>query len=161
MNADGILDIRCKGGETVGYLSDADIVLYPWKNGWIPREEECHYLSSAFKKGYLKTYPASLFIMICEDDSWGEYAGCGVRQVGFASGLDRIEGEILADNPDLESVVIPATVRYVDWRAFGSCTNLKNLVIEGDLSRVANWEKDAFEGCPCEEYYARLHRKDK
>ena len=40
------------------------------------------------------------------------------------------------------------TVRYVDWRAFGSCTNLKNLVIEGDLSRVTNWDKDAFEGCP-------------
>ena len=57
-------------------------------------------------------------------------------------------GFLLAYEGSGINVVIPETVRYVDWRAFGSCTNLKNLVIEGDLSRVANWDKDAFEGCP-------------
>ena len=63
---------------------------------------------------------------------------------------------MLADNPDLESVTIPESVKEVQAWAFGSCTNLKKLVIEGDLSRVANWANDAFEGCACEETYLRL-----
>jgi hypothetical protein len=46
----------------------------------------------------------------------------------------------------------------VDWHAFSGCTGLKNLVIEGDLSRVKQWNEDAFEGCPCEEYYSRIVR---
>ncbi len=160
MNADGILEIRCEGGETLGYHCDADVVLDPWENGWIPKEEECRQVSYAFKKGFLKTCPASLCVLICDGDEWGEYAGRGVRHAVFAPGLERIEGQILADNPELESIVIPATVRYVDWRAFGGCTNLKSLVIEGDLSRVASWDKEAFKGCPCEGYYARLRRQE-
>lgn len=158
MNTDGILEIRCGDGEIAGFFCDADLVLDPWKNGWIPKAEECQQLSYALKKGYLKTCPAFLTVMICAEDCWGEYAGRGVRQVAFAPGLERIEGSILADNPDLESVVIPASVRFVDWQAFGGCTNLKHLVIEGDLSRVGSWDKDAFKGCPCEEYYAMVHQ---
>ena len=156
MHADGILEIQCKDGETAGYLCDANIVLEPWKTGWTPRREEWGNLIYALENGFLHTCPASLFVRICEDDYWGEYAGRGVKQVLFDEGLERIEGEILADNPALETVVIPASVRQVDRRAFGGCTGLKNLVIEGDLSRVKQWDKDAFEGCPCEEYYARI-----
>ncbi len=159
MHEDGILEIRCQGGETAGYFCDADTVLEPLGNGWIPTEDECQRLSYAFRCGCLKTCPASLCVLICDRDWWGDYAGCGIRQVVFAPGLERIEGEILADNPELESVVIPASVRFVDWRAFGGCTKLKKLVIEGDLSRVASWDKDAFEGCPCEGYYAGLRQK--
>ena len=40
--------------------------------------------------------------------------------------------------------------------AFGCCGSLKNLIIEGDLSRVAKWAEDAFDGCPCEKYYKQI-----
>ena len=158
MHADGILKIECKGGENAGYLCDADIVLIPWKSGWTPIAKECCDLSYALKNGLIQTCPDSLFVRICEDDDWGAYAGCGVKKVFFDESVERIEGEILADNPDLETVVIPASVRQVDWHAFSGCTGLKNLVIEGNLSRVKQWNEDAFEGCPCEEYYSRIVR---
>lgn len=32
-------------------------------------------------------------------------------------------------------------------------------VIEDDASRVASWHEDAFDECPCEEYYLDLRRK--
>ena len=79
-----------------------------------------------------------------------------MRRVCFEAGLEVIKPGMLADNPDLESVTIPASVKEVGAWAFGSCTNLKELVIEGDLSRVAEWAPDAFEACACEEEYLRL-----
>ena len=160
MKGDGLLEIECRGGENAGYLYGADLLLAQWKGGWTPRARECRNLSFALKNGLLHTCPDWLFVRICEDDCWGEYAGCGVKKVLFDQGLERIEGEILSGNPDLETAVIPASVRQVDWHAFGGCTGLKNLVIEGNLSRVANWDKDAFEGCPCEEYYSRIYRRE-
>lgn len=156
LHADGIMEIKFKGGETAGYLYDADVVLEPWKSGWTPAAGESGNLSYALNNGYLHTCPDSIYVRIGEDDYWGAYAGGGIKKVLFDNGLQRIEGEILADNPELETVVIPASVRYVDWHAFGGCTSLKNLVIEGDLSRVKQWNKDAFEGCPCEDYYDRI-----
>ena len=156
LHADGILEIECRGEETAGYLCAADSMLEPWKNGWVPGKEECRKLSHALKNGLLRSCPDSLFVRICRDDGRGEYKGCGVKHVLLDEGLERIEGEILADNPDLETVVIPASVLFADRRAFGGCTGLKHLVIEGDLFRVKQWDKDAFEGCPCAEYYALL-----
>lgn len=156
LHADDFLEIQCKGGKTAGYLCAADVILTPWKGGWTPGAKERGNFSFALKNGILHACPEFVFVRICEDDGWGEYAGCGVKHVLFDEGLERIEGEILADNPSLETVVIPASVRYVDWRAFGGCTGLKNLVIEGDLSRVKQWDRNAFEGCPCEEYYALI-----
>ena len=95
-----------------------------------------------------------------EDDDY-DYYSCGVRGVCFEPGLEIIKPGMLADNPDLESVTIPVSVKDVQTWAFGCCTNLKNLVIEGDLSRVANWAPDAFEGCACEEQYLRLRSADR
>ena len=94
--------------------------------------------------------------MIRAEDDEGDYYSCGIRRVCFEPGLEVIKAEILADNPNLESVTIPASVKEVQTWAFGCCTNLKNLVIEGDLSRVANWAQDAFDCCACEEEYMRL-----
>jgi hypothetical protein len=90
-----------------------------------------------------------------EDDAY-DYYDCGVRRVCFEPGLEVIKPGMLAGNEELESVTIPASVKEVGAWAFGSCTNLKNLVIEGDISRVANWAQDAFECCACEEKYLRL-----
>ena len=56
-------------------------------------------------------------------------------------------------------MVIPATVRMVGDRAFQYCDRLTDLVIEGDLSRVATWHEYAFEECPCEAAYLELRRK--
>ncbi|MBQ6023837.1 MAG: leucine-rich repeat protein [Clostridia bacterium] len=99
--------------------------------------------------------------MIRAEDDEGDYYSCGIRRVCFEPGLEVIKPEILADNPDLESVTIPASVKDVQTWAFGCCTNLKNLVIEGDLSRVANWAPDAFDACACEEQYLRLRNADR
>ncbi len=158
MHSDGILELRLEGGIRRGYLCDADVVLEPWIDRWAPKPEECGRLSHALKEGSPDPVPGSLIVMIRKEDGRGEYAGCGVKQVEFEHGLERIEDEILADEPDLKSVVIPASVRHVGRHAFYNCTSLTNLMIEGDLSRVADWDEDAFEGCPCEGCYM-LHRQ--
>ncbi|MCR4751436.1 MAG: leucine-rich repeat domain-containing protein [Eubacterium sp.] len=158
MCSDGILELRLEGGKSRGYLCDADVVLELWINRWAPIREECGRLSHALKEGFLDPVPESLIVMVCKEDGRGEYAGCGVKQVEFESRLEKIEEEILADNPDLVNVVIPASVWHVGWHAFYNCTSLMNLMIEGDLSRVADWDRDAFEGCPCEEYYTLLRQ---
>jgi hypothetical protein len=84
------------------------------------------------------------------------YNNCSVRRVCFEPGLEVIKRGILAMNYELETLVIPAFVKQVESFAFGCCENLKNLTIEGDLSRVANWAEDAFDGCGCEGYYKQL-----
>ena len=60
---------------------------------------------------------------------------------------------------ELKRAVIPATVRMVESCAFACCNKLTDLVIEGDLSRVASWHEDAFEDCACESEYLTLRRK--
>ena len=109
----------------------------------------------------VNSWPDEFAVMIRKEDDEGDYYSCGIRRVCFEPGLEIIKPEILADNPDLESVTIPASVKEVQTWAFGCCTNLKNLVIEGDLSRVANWAPDAFDACACEEQYLRLRNTDR
>lgn len=99
--------------------------------------------------------------MIRESDSWGSYDGVGVHKALIEPGTERIEGCVLANNPKLRSVTIPASVRYIEWGAFLNCRNLQKLVIEGDLTRARDWDKGAFEGCPCEEYYLSLREQQK
>ena len=106
-------------------------------------------------------WPDSFAIMIRSEDDEYDYYDCGVRRVCFEPGLEVIKPGMLAGNPDLESVTILASVKEVRTWAFGCCKNLKNLVIEGDLSRVANWAQDAFDGCACEENYLRLWNADR
>ena len=84
-----------------------------------------------------------------------------MRRVCFETGLEVIKAGMLAENPDLESVTIPESVKEVQTWAFGCCSKLKNLVIRGDLSRVANWAENAFESCACEEYYLRIRNSRK
>ena len=79
-----------------------------------------------------------------------------MRRVCFEPGLEIIRAGILAQNPGLESVTIPASVQQVETFAFGCCNQLKELVIEGDLTRVAGWAEDAFDSCACEEFYRQL-----
>ena len=162
MRDDGIL-VLFQEGKGYAYLCDEDIVLV--RNAdegcWIPAgKAESPYRNEVFPRR-VDDWPDEFAVMIRKEDDEGDYYSCGIRRVCFEPGLEVIKPEILADNPDLESVTIPASVKEVRTWAFGCCTNLKNLVIEGDLSRVANWAPDAFDACACEEQYLRLRNADR
>ena len=164
MRDDGIL-VLFQEGKVYAYLCDEDIVLV--RNAdegcWIPASKaESPCRNAGFPDiNRLDDWPDEFAVMIRKEDDEGDYYSCGIRRVCFEPGLEIIKPEILADNPDLESVTIPASVKEVRTWAFGCCTNLKNLVIEGDLSRVANWAPDAFDACACEEQYLRLRNTDR
>ena len=159
MRDDGIL-VLFQEGKGYAYLCDEDIVLIRnvEEDCWIPAnnaESPCR--NDLFpNRNRVDYWPDSFAVMIRAEDDEGDYYSCGIRRVCFEPGLEVIKPEILADNPDLESVTIPASVKDVQTWAFGCCTNLKNLVIEGDLSRVADWAEDAFDCCACEEQYLRI-----
>ena len=162
MRDDGIL-VLFQEGKVYAYLCDEDIVLV--RNAdegcWIPASKaESPYRNEVFPSR-VDYWPDEFSVMIRKEDDEYDYYSCGIRRVCFEPGLEVIKPGMLADNPDLESVTIPASVKEVQSWAFGCCTNLKNLVIEGDLSRVANWARDAFEGCACEEYYLRLRNAER
>ena len=167
MRTDGILVlfVICNEKKVYAYLCDEDIVLVRNEDEgcWIPANRAESPVRNAELPEWDRVdyWPDSFAVMIrCEDDEY-DYYSCGVRRVCFEPGLEVIKPGMLADNPDLGSVTIPASVKMIQTWAFGSCTNLKNLVIEGDLSRVANWAQDAFEGCACEEQYLRLRNADR
>ena len=162
MRDDGIL-VLFQEGKRYAYLCDEDIVLV--RNAdegcWIPANKAESPCRNELFPAHVNDWPDEFAVMIRAEDDEGDYYSCGIRRVCFEPGLEIIKPEILADNPDLESVTIPASVKEVQTWAFGCCTNLKNLVIEGDLSRVANWAPDAFDACACEEQYLRLRNADR
>ena len=172
MRTDGILILFISGnkGKHYAYLCDEDIVLDHivfyrndrYEDYWIPASKaESPCRNAEFPDlNRVDYWPDSFAVMIRNEDEEYDYYDCGVRRVCFEPGLEVIKPGMLAGNPDLESVTIPASVKEVKTWAFGCCTNLKNLVIEGDLSRVTNWAQDAFEGCACEGKYLRLRNAD-
>ena len=151
---DGILVLHCKDGEMLGYFREGDILLRLWEDGWTPLEEEAPRV-----KAFGGCLPDSVTVIIRKEDEVYDYYGCGIAHVYFAAGLRRIQEGMLSENPLLETVVIPSSVEEVDARAFENSTNLRELVIEGDPARVADWAENAFDGCPCEEYYKSLRRQ--
>ena len=153
MGADGILQIRLEDGRTMGYLCDADIILLPREDGWALMDKaDLSQLKESCPGFRLDLLP----VMIRQkDDAW-DYYDCGVRRVCFEPGLEVIKNGILAQNPDIETVTIPASVKRVEAFAFGCCEKLKELVIKGDVSRVADWAEDTFVSCACEEFYKQL-----
>ncbi|MBR0050907.1 MAG: leucine-rich repeat protein [Firmicutes bacterium] len=160
MRDDGIL-VLFQEGKGYAYLCDEDIVLVRHEDCWIPASKAESPCRNEVFPSRVDDWPDEFAVMIRKEDDEGDYYSCGIRRVCFEPGLEIIKPEILADNPDLESVTIPASVKEVRTWAFGCCTNLKHLVIEGDLSRVANWAPDAFEGCACEKQYLRLRNADR
>ena len=161
MTDDGIL-VLFQEGKSYAYLCDEDIVLIRnvEKDCWIPANNAEAPKRNEVERHRVAYWPDSFAVMIRAEDDEYDYYSCGVRRVCFEPGLEVIKPGMLADNPDLVSITIPASVKDVQTWAFGCCTNLKNLVIEGDLSRVANWAEDAFEACACEEKYLRLRNAD-
>ena len=165
MRDDGIL-VLFQSGKGYAYLCDEDIVLDHvvfyrndrYEDYWVPANKaEAPCRNAEFPDiNRVDHWPDSFAVMIRSEDDAYDYYDCGVRRVCFEPGLEVIKPGMLAGNEELESVTIPASVKEVGAWAFGSCTNLKTLVIEGDISRVANWAQDAFECCACEEKYLRL-----
>ena len=164
MHADGILEVLLEDGETFGIFCDEYVLLKPYEGGWIPGDES----AARWIEQPMDYWPESLILMIRKEyTGWqavnnmdsSYYNNCSVRRVCFEPGLEVIKRGILAMNDELETVVIPDHVKQVESFAFGCCEFLKNLIIEGDLSRVANWAEDAFDGCPCEEYYKQLREQ--
>ena len=163
MRTDGILVLflNCNEMKNYAYLCDEDIVLVRnvKEDCWVPASKaESPCRNEAFPS-QVEYWPDSFAVMIRSEDD--DYYSCGVRRVCFEPGLEVIKPGMLAGNPDLESVTIPASVKEVQTWAFGCCTNLKNLVIEGDLSRVKNWAQDAFACCACEKQFLRLRNADR
>ena len=161
MRDDGIL-VLFQEGKRYAYFCDEDIVLVRHEDCWIPASKaESPYRNDLYPDmNRVDYWPDSFAVMIRREDDEYDYYSCGIRRVCFEPGLEVIKPGMLAGNEELESVTIPASVKEVRTWAFGACRNLKNLEIEGDLSRVANWAKDAFEGCACEEKYLRLRNAD-
>ena len=160
MQADGILEVLLEDGETFGLFCDEDMFLLPFEGGWIAGDEAAKH-NMGFPMSY---WPESLILMITSEDiGWrhdslgsNAFNECDVRRVCFEPGLETIKNGVLAMNTKLEKVVIPDHVKMVETFAFGCCDNLKELVIEGDISRVADWAEDAFDGCACEDYYKQI-----
>ena len=153
-SADGILKLHCRSGETLGYFHDGDILLCPWGDGWTPLKEEAQRI-----KAYRGDLPDSVTVIIRREDEVFDYYGCGIARVSFEPGLRRIKEGMLGENPRLEAVVIPAFVEKVEAAAFENCITLRDLTIEGDPGRVADWAENAFMGSPCEEEYRSLRRR--
>lgn len=153
MHADGVLELLCEGRETLGYFCDGDILLTPLEDGWTAIEKELWRV-----KAFHALLPESVAVLIRGEDEIFDYYNCGAQRVRFEPGLETIKEGILAENYRLEAVVIPAWVERVESSAFGSCANLRELAVEGDPRRLADWSEDAFAGCPCEEYYRTLRK---
>lgn len=173
MNEHGALDLWCEGGARHVYSCDADVLVrghhaaelcWSGEGGIIvplPQEAEAH--AGGFR-GYMEScmhaFPEVDGFLVGGDvaiDGW-ELCNAPVRELRFAPEVECIgEGEF-AVLDKLERVVIPATVRMVESAAFQWCDKLTDLVIEGDLSRVADWHEDAFKDCPCETEYLELRQ---
>ena len=158
---DGILQLKMEDGTLRGYLCDANAVLSSSSDSWIADNDESWIIADACKNGYLESCPEAVAIVISDSDNWGQYENCGIHKAFVEQGTKRIEGCVLAENPELKTMTIPASVEYIEWGAFLNCRNLQELLIEGDLSRVSDWNEGAFNGCPCEEYYLSLCNKNR
>jgi hypothetical protein len=174
MNENDTLDLWCEGGARHVYSCDGDVLVRDHHAADLLRsadgetiipvthEAEEHpegvlgYMESCFS-----AFPQAAGFLIEGDVDLGNWDLCGLhaRELRFAPEVERIGAGAFAMLIGLERVVIPATVHMVEDCAFQYCDTLTDLVIEGDLSRVASWHEDAFDECPCEEYYLDLRSK--
>ena len=179
MNEDGALDLWCEGGARYVYSCDEDVLLCGYHAADLRRSAgEETIVSSSRVTRVVGIYSESEFVRECLDaclrifpevtgfliegdftvEGW-ELCGMRARELRYAPEVTCIgEGEF-ALLGELRRVVIPATVQMVESCAFEWCGKLTDLVIEGDLSRVARWHEDAFINCPCEAEYLELRRQ--
>lgn len=169
MGANGMVDVWCADGSRYQYACDADALLAPGERGpllctyprWLDWYAlECRTSCDAYFKACAEALPGISGLLVCADaDSFAssEFPD-GFREVRFSEDCDCVESYMLA-GAKLERVVLSAGVSEVGQCAFAWNRSLRELVIEGDASRIAGWADDAFEDCPCEEEYLELRRK--
>lgn len=167
MNANGVMDVWCADGSRYEYACDADALLAPGKWGPLliyPHSLDLYALErgtscDSYLRACVEALPGIAGLLICAyAESLGSINLPGAfREVRFASDCDCVEDYMLA-GARLERVVLPVGVREVGQHAFAWNRGLCELVIEGDISRIAGWAADAFEDCPCEEEYLELLR---
>lgn len=160
LHQNGILEIYLDGGKKWLYDCKSDALLEPAGNGWIVQcsSIRCNGYNDSLRN--LMDDDSGINSLILENnvESVGAFvfSGYGIRDLELSQKLTVIGWEAFAENPMLEKITIPAVVMDVESGAFRECTGLRELVIEGDLSRIANWAEDAFTGCPCENFYLNL-----
>ena len=174
MNENDKLDLWCEGGASHVYSCDGDVLVrdhhaselcWSAEGGTIVPLSQVAEAHPGGVRGYIEScldaFPEVDGFLVGEDVAIEGWYLCSlpIYELRFAPEVECIgEGEF-AVLSELKRVVIPASVRMVESCAFQYCDKLTDPVIEGDLSRVANWHENAFEGCPCEGEYLELRRK--
>ena len=169
MNANSMVDVWCADGNRYEYACDVDALLTPGKWGpllctypcsfdWYALE--CRTSCDAYFKACTKALPEISGLLVCANAGSFESAELPdrFREMRFSEDYDCVECFLFA-GAKLERVVLPANVSEVGGCAFAWNSTLSELVIEGDISRIAGWAADAFDGCPCEEEYLEMRRK--
>ena len=169
MNESGVMVVWCADGNRYEYACDVDALLapgkwgsllctYPFSFGWYAFF--CRTSCDAYFKACAEALPGIAGLLVCanaESLNATELPD-GFREVRFSADYDCVESLMFA-GAKLERVVLPSGVAEVEQCAFAWNPALGELVIEGDISRIAGWAADAFDGCPCEEEYLELRRK--
>ena len=160
LHNNGIMEICLADGKKWHYDCKSDALLEPAVNGWIAHCSSISCSSYFDSLRNLMDDDTGINSLILEDnvESVGAFvfSACSIRNLKLSQKLTRIGWEAFAENPMLETITIPASVTNVESGAFRDCTGLRELVIDGDLSRTANWAEDVFTGCPCEKLYLNL-----
>lgn len=169
MNANGMVDVWCADGSRYEYACDVDALLapgtwgpllctYPFSFDWYT--SKCRTSCDTYLRACAEALPGITGLLVC---AYAELPkSCelpdGFREVRFASDYSRVE-EMAFASMRFERVVLSAGVTEVEQCAFAWNPALRELQIEGEISRIASWADDAFERCPCEEQYLELRRK--
>lgn len=169
MDASGVVDVRCADGNRYKYACDADALLapgewgpllctYPFSLDWCANK--CRTSCDAYLEACAKAFPGITGLLVCAHAELPESGGLpdGFREVHFAPDCSCVEPLAFA-GMGLERVLLSAGVIEVGQYAFAWNWRLCELVIEGDISRVADWAADAFDSCPCEKEYLEQRRK--
>ena len=162
MNGNGILDVWCADGRHYDYASDADALLAPGKWGPLlclyefPFDHRFKW--NAYVKDCVEAVPDIAGLLVCDNSDCLHHHELpdGIREIRFASDCGHIGEWPSFFAPNLERVVLSGGVEEVGEGAFAFCRKLSELVVEGDVSRLAGWDAEAFMGCPCEKMYQEM-----
>ena len=162
LRENGILEINFADGKTWHLVLGAKALLEPAESGWTAHCNKTSCYGSNYVLQKHMDEEAHINGLILEEGvGFVEdfvFSGCGLHRIRLPRSLYRIGFEAFSENPSLDRITIPAGVTDVGSFAFHGCQGLRELTIEGDLSRIKGWAEDAFEGCPCEEYYLHLRK---
>ena len=160
MRENGLLDLICSDSISRRYLCDTDALLV-LKSGSLTAycgEDSCSLFNQILQDVLCEDSTVNS-IVLRDDVERVEptaFSDCGLHELRLSQSLQYIGYGAFENNPALGKIFVPAGVTDVESHAFGGCTGLRDLVIEGDPVRARLWAVDAFSGCPCEEAYQQI-----